>query len=138
MFDKLVKTKENPLTNGLIAGGLAGLINCIVVTPVELVKCRLQMQYCGKEKAYYKGLLDCIVKIIEDEGNRSIYRGNLVTICREIPAYAAQFGAYSLAKQKLAKFQGIQESDLGYISLTVCGSVGGYFCWQFSYPQVWL
>jgi hypothetical protein len=40
------KTKFNPHI-GMLAGSWAGLLNCLVVTPVELIKCRQQMEGMG-------------------------------------------------------------------------------------------
>lgn len=56
---------------GILAGAYAGLINTIVVTPVELVKCRLQIQSKDLslgQKIKYKNTWDCIKKIIQSEG----------------------------------------------------------------------
>jgi hypothetical protein len=44
-------------------------------TPVDLVKCRLQVQKESKANAYYKGPADVIKKVILDEGIRGLYRG---------------------------------------------------------------
>lgn len=83
---------ENNFTifEGMVTGAIAGLANCIVVTPVELVKCRLQLQTENKAKSYYKGTIDCILKIAREEGIRSLYLGNVATMLREIPAYAGK------------------------------------------------
>jgi solute carrier family 25 (mitochondrial carnitine/acylcarnitine transporter), member 20/29 len=126
---------EMNIYEGVICGAIAGWANCIVVTPIELVKCRLQIQSENKAKAYYKGVFDCIKKTIRDEGIKAIYKGNYATMLREIPAYAAQFGGYYYAKQALARYVDKPVDKLNNIQLMLCGSVGGYFCWQFSYPQ---
>ena len=39
----------------ICAGMFAGFVNSFVVSPIELVKCRLQIQIESKENAYYKG-----------------------------------------------------------------------------------
>jgi solute carrier family 25 carnitine/acylcarnitine transporter 20/29 len=162
---------ENEMTifEGMMCGGIAGFANCAVVTPVELVKCRLQMQMDSKpsiynsssgnrisggsigvnggtnvsgasvlattDHTYYKGILDCIRKIRKYEGIRALYKGNVITILREIPAYGAQFGGYYYAKQLIAKFKKKRVEELGHLDLMISGSVGGFACWQFSYPQ---
>lgn len=127
--------KEMDINEGVICGAIAGLANCIVVTPIELVKCRLQIQSEDKSKAYYKGVINCIKKTISQGGIKSIYKGNFATMLREIPAYAAQFGGYYYSKQVLAKYVDKSVDKLNNMELMLCGSIGGYFCWQFSYPQ---
>lgn len=126
---------ESDIVEGVVCGAFAGWANCFVVTPVELVKCRLQIQHESKGKAYYKGVLDCIVKTYKESGVRGLYQGNIATIMREIPAYSAQFGGYYYAKQLLASYKSIPVDKLNNFDLMLCGAVGGYACWQFSYPQ---
>ncbi len=64
-------------------------MNCIVVTPVELVKCKLQVQYDNKKKRY-KGIIDCLVKMYKAYGIKGLYQGNYATIVCEVPAYAGK------------------------------------------------
>ena len=56
------------VTQSILSGMFAGLVNSVVLTPVELVKCRLQIQRESKATAYYKGTVDCAIKIIREEG----------------------------------------------------------------------
>jgi solute carrier family 25 carnitine/acylcarnitine transporter 20/29 len=77
----------------------AGGVNSFVVGPIELVKCRLQLQFEDSAKSKYKGPLDCVRKIIADEGFTSLYQGMVATLLREIACYAAQFGGYFYAKR---------------------------------------
>lgn len=65
-------------------------MNTVVVSPVELVKCRMQLD---KESKYAKSS-DCAKQILSSEGVRGLFRGTYATAFREIWAYAAQFAAY--------------------------------------------
>jgi solute carrier family 25 carnitine/acylcarnitine transporter 20/29 len=120
---------------GVLCGAFAGWANCIIVTPVELVKCRLQVQEESRVNAYYKGVMDCIKKTYAEGGIRGLFKGNVATMLREVPAYAAQFGGYYSAKKLLAKSKKKEIKELSNLDLLLCGAVGGYSCWQFSYPQ---
>ena len=40
-----------------------------------------------------------------------------------------------LGKNIVAKFRNKKINQLNMIEMMFCGSIGGYFCWQFSYPQ---
>jgi solute carrier family 25 (mitochondrial carnitine/acylcarnitine transporter), member 20/29 len=126
---------EMSLYEGILCGAFAGWANCIIVTPVELVKCRLQVQHENRDTAYYKGVKDCIIKTYKESGIKSLYKGNVATVLREVPAYAAQFGGYYSAKKLIAKSKKKEISELNNFDLILCGAVGGYSCWQFSYPQ---
>jgi hypothetical protein len=67
-------------------GSLAGICVASVLTPVELIKCRLQVQSAiGGQFIKYNGPIDCIVKTIQAEGLQGLYRGNLSMLMREIP-----------------------------------------------------
>ena len=67
----------------------AGLTNSPVVGPIELVKCRLQLQTETAANAYYKGPIDCVRKMIVEEGPKSLFNGMVSTVLREVPCYAA-------------------------------------------------
>ena len=120
----------------MICGMFAGLTNSFVLSPIELVKCRLQIQRESAANAYYRNSWDCFNKILKEEGIRNgIFKGMLSTISREVPCYAAQFGAYFYTKKLMAHLKGCKESDLGPFYQFIAGGVGGFFCWLFSYPQ---
>ena len=86
--------------------------------------------------AYYKGSIDCALKIIQEEGIRVLLTSGLIsTISREIVGYAGQFGGYFLAKRAFAKLEGWNVNDIGYLSMFMSGGLGGLACWLLSYPQ---
>jgi len=117
------------LMQGMIAGSFAGLVNCVAVTPVELIKCRQQMEGLGF-KAKQTSSLEMVQKIIRREGVSGLYKGNLITIFREMPAYAAQFATYEILKNYLTSTFG-QSNVLNFTA----GAAAGFMCWVFSYPQ---
>lgn len=43
-YKKITGKQELSFVDGIENGAFAGLINCAVVTPVELIKCRLQLE----------------------------------------------------------------------------------------------
>ena len=79
------------------AGGLVAF----VLTPMELIKSRLQVQTTAPSgavagKRAYAGPIDCITKSIRYEGFSVLYRGHMATVLREVPGTAAWFGVYEL------------------------------------------
>jgi hypothetical protein len=90
--------KEFTFVQSLWSGMFAGFVNSFVLSPIELVKCRLQIQREDKAHAYYKGPIDCLKKIINEEGPKGPFKGLVSTISRETPCYAGQFGGYYLTK----------------------------------------
>ena len=47
----------------------------------------------------------------------------------------AQFCAYTMAKNSLARLTNKTVDNLSIASLMISGSIGGFACWFFSYPQ---
>ena len=73
-----------------VAGAWAGLLQCVVVTPTELVKCKLQVQGAtGGAQRMYQGPLDCFRKVcLVGYGTRGrcawVLQG--VTLCMRVRA----------------------------------------------------
>jgi len=98
---KLFGVKDpNVLSTGWqtwMAGASAGFIVAVVITPVELVKCRLQIQQgrVGDPKAKamykYKGPLDCLRITFREGGVSGLFRGLSATMAREVPGNAVFF-----------------------------------------------
>ena len=120
----------------MLAGSYAGLVNCSVVVPVELIKCKMQAQshdpHLGRD-THYHGSLDCAMQTYKQEGIRGLYKGGVITMMREIPGYASQFVAYEVAKEMFRKLLKVEEIPLWTSFL--CGMFGGFNCWFWSYPQ---
>ena len=98
--------------NDIYAGMFAGFVNSFIISPVELIKWRLQLQTDSKKQAYYKGPIDWALKVIKQEGlNVLMTSGLITTILRETACYAGQFGGYHYSKKLLvwilySKFEG--------------------------------
>jgi len=119
----------------LLSGAFSGVVNSVVVSPVELIKSRLQIQYEAKKAmSRYHGPVHCATEIIKTGGLRAIMQGMVPTVIREVPAYATQFYVYERCKEILTP-AGQSTKDLGPMSLMCCGGTAGLLCWFTSYPQ---
>ena len=127
---------ESSFWKGIVSGSYAGLVNTGVVTPVELIKVKMQMQSNDStlgQKIKYKSAFDCIRQTVREEGIKGLFKGGVTTIYREIPGYAAQFASFELSK---ALFREILDQDeLPVICIFMSGMIGGFNCWFWSYPQ---
>ena len=56
-----------------VSGTIAGIAITLVGHPFDTMKVRLQTQPAGKP--LYKGLLDCFVKTLKNEGVGGLYKG---------------------------------------------------------------
>jgi len=75
----------------LIAGGLSGMLAVSITYPTDLIRRRLQLQGFDPSVPKYNGIVDCIRKIILNEGYKGLYRGLTPCYIKIFPANAIQF-----------------------------------------------
>lgn len=77
-----IKDESHPLMP-LIAGGVGGMCLWLAIFPFDLIKSRIQVENSTMS------LSKMLVKIIREEGFRTLYRGLTPTLLRTFPATAA-------------------------------------------------
>jgi hypothetical protein len=75
-----------PFSLKLVAGGFSGMCVATVLTPVELIKCKMQTNNDVVKR--YASSLECFVATVRQGGLRSLFHGHVGTLCREIPGNA--------------------------------------------------
>jgi solute carrier family 25 citrate transporter 1 len=91
-----IEKRKNPLINGL-AGALAGGASVLVTMPQDTVKTRMQ----GEDaKKLYTGTIDCITKILRQEGPAFFFAGTVPRLVRVSLDVGITFTIYPL----LSKF----------------------------------
>ncbi|KAI0632244.1 mitochondrial carrier [Trametes polyzona] len=111
------------------AGAMAGAINAVLASPVEMFKVRMQGQYGSPSD---KRLRAVVSEMWRDWGFRKgIMRGYWVTVAREIPAYAGFYTAFEISKRKFSERYGAQ---IPVWALLASGSTGGIAYWLACYP----
>ncbi|OMH83147.1 Mitochondrial substrate carrier family protein L [Zancudomyces culisetae] len=94
-----------------IAGVGAGWAVALVATPVELTKIRLQIQYAAygsKEVQQYNGAIDCIRKIVKQNGITGMWYGLPATIMQR-SFFFFLWGSYDVYSRWLRSLQRIPE-----------------------------
>ncbi|EIW59320.1 mitochondrial carrier [Trametes versicolor FP-101664 SS1] len=111
------------------AGAIAGAVNAVLASPVEMFKVRMQGQYGSPGD---KRLRAVVSEMWRDWGFRKgIMRGYWVTVAREIPAYAGFYAAFEFSKRKFSQKYGNQ---IPVWALLASGSTGGIAYWLACYP----
>ena len=138
---------QSTLIKMAIAGTLAGLLSSFVVSPVELLKIRMQAQNkqtasaanhkkdddattAESDAVTFDNELECAQWMIKNEGWKALFcHGLWITIIREIPSFAFYFMAYGiLAKSAMADILG------GHAAPLIFGAMAGWAMWIPTYP----
>lgn len=91
----------------LVAGALMGGVAHTIVAPIERTKLLLQTQDSnmaimrGHHKRY-NGMLDCMARIVREEGLLSLWRGNGSSVLRYYPSVALNFSCKDLYRTILS------------------------------------
>jgi Mitochondrial carrier protein len=92
-------SSHDPWQKAMTCGAFAGLVQCVVICPMEHVKCRLQIQH-GKGSAdnLYKGPFQAASRIVKKHGVQRLFQGWCSTVSREVPAFGMYFAVYDYMK----------------------------------------
>jgi len=88
----------------ILAGGMAGSSSMVLVYPLDFARTRLGVDM-GKSEAerQFKGLSDCMMKIVKTDGVSGLYRGFAVSVLGIFVYRALYFGAYDTGKELVLK-----------------------------------
>lgn len=120
-----------PLDKVFMAGSAAGVVQCSLATPMELVRSKLQVQDKGKPR--YAGNADCLKRVYASEGLKGVYRGNVSMMLREGPAFGVYFSVYEATKRALCPGLGKGESEPMWVE-AVGGATTGAVTWATVMP----
>ncbi|CAB4253740.1 similar to Saccharomyces cerevisiae YOR130C ORT1 Ornithine transporter of the mitochondrial inner membrane, exports ornithine from mitochondria as part of arginine biosynthesis [Maudiozyma barnettii] len=106
-------SKISELNNILISGAVAGSCASFVLTPVELVKCRLQIANLNKNVT--SGLKNTkisgtILSILRERGILGLWQGQSSTFIRESFGGVAWFATYEIMKKTLKERHGDEDN----------------------------
>lgn len=113
------------------AGLCAGVTEAVaVVTPMEVVKIRLQAQYHSLSDPLdvpkYRSAPHALLSVVREEGIGALYRGVSLTALRQGTNQAVNFTAYTEFKELLQKWQPeYQGKNLPSYQTTLIGLISG-------------
>lgn len=110
------------------AGAFSGIFTTSIMAPGERIKCLLQIQQGSGAEKLYNGPMDCAKKLYREGGIRSIYRGTVLTLCRDVPASGAYFAGYEGIKYLMTP-AGQDPSKLSIAAVLVAGGLAGCANW---------
>ncbi|XP_078483306.1 mitochondrial basic amino acids transporter [Ciona intestinalis] len=130
--------KETPYTH-FISGAFAGSLQSVVGAPMELAKTQMQVQGIGtrkaQEKVIYKGSVDVLRKTYKSQGIRGCYRGLVITLMRETPAFGCYFATYDVLTSTVLRVNKHETYTMDGISkMLLAGGFAGIASWVITYP----
>lgn len=112
-----------------IYGGLASIVAEFGTFPIDTTKTRLQIQGQKIDPRYvelrYKGMVDCIVKTIQQEGLKALYCGIWPAVLRQATYGTIKFGTYYSMKKWIAKHRTDGGSREHLPTNTFCAAFAG-------------
>jgi solute carrier family 25 protein 43 len=116
--------------NALIAGSIGGISATVATYPTDMVKTRLTVAHADKEKAKYKGMIDCFRVIMREEGFMAFYKGMSTSVIGVIPFAGGTFMAYEV----LDKAWGKPKEKMTAMENFINGCLAASFAQTFSFP----
>ncbi len=128
-------SSQPSLSHVATAAGVAGVALSVVLSPVELIKCRLQLGSYDKQFHRHKGPLDVLRSVVAEEGVRGLSRGMGATMAREVPGNAIYFVAYHGlrrwvdAAMCMEEQHGVVRNMYEATAAVTCGGAAGVVMW---------
>lgn len=136
--DSSVRPTDPPSYKGVVLGAFGtGAIQSLILSPVELVKIRLQLQGIVPNKLAqaqnHTGPTSVAKGIYRMEGLRGIYRGLTITVLRDAPSYAVYFFTYEYVRELF--HPGCRKSGQETCkTMLMAGGLAGVASWMCCYP----
>lgn len=138
-FDSSASATDPPSYKGVVLGGVGtGAIQSIMLSPVELVKIRLQLQNVShanlrEAAASHKGPVSVAKSILKAEGIKGIYRGFVITVLRDAPAHGVYFWTYEYMREQF--HPGCRKNGQENLrTMLTAGGLAGVASWLCCYP----
>ena len=131
-YKQMLATKEGNVTGSanFLAGLASGVTEAVaVVTPMEVVKIRLQGQHHSMadplDVPKYRNAAHALFTVVKEEGFGALYRGVSLTALRQGTNQAANFTAYTELKEILQQRQEDPSAPLPSWKTSLIGLISG-------------
>ena len=131
-----------PLHKSILASLMAGVIGQFIVTPMDLIKVRCQMD--GRReleglRPRYRGLSHAVATITREEGLLKLWRGVVPSCQRAALVTLGDLATYDKAKRLILRYTDLKDNSLTHVLSSVCAGLSattlGRLCTII--PSVW-
>jgi solute carrier family 25 carnitine/acylcarnitine transporter 20/29 len=116
------------------SGCFAGAVQTVIVTPIDLLKIRLQLQTARPGSLEYVGPLRMLRLLMSTEGIPALYRGTVVTALRDIPSHGVYFAAFEGLREYFDPGSRSGTAKSSEASIWAAGGIAGAVSWLVIYP----
>jgi len=108
-------------------GALGAILGC----PMDVAMVRMQSDTTavGAEKRGYKNVFDALIRVVQEEGALTLWRGSLPLVARGAAMNLGQMASYDMAKDQIINIRGT-----GTITNLMSSAVSGFFAAFCSLP----
>nr|CAA07568.1 Mitochondrial carrier protein [Ribes nigrum] len=103
-----------------VSGVFATVASDAVITPMDVVKQRLQLQ-----SSPYKGVVDCVRRVLVEEGIGAFYASYRTTVVMNAPFTAVHFATYEATKKGLLEVSPETANDENLLVHATAGAAAG-------------
>ncbi len=120
-------------------GGIAATITKTIMAPIERIQVLLQTQDVNVliqqgKTLKYKGINDCMARVIKEEGPFALWRGNLSNILRYFPTQAFNFALKDSFKIWFCPYESQKNPWKFFIGSLFSGGLAGSVSVVITYP----
>ena len=128
------EVKNIGLNHVFWSGCIAGAAQTVVLTPVDVLKIRLQLQTAVPGAAGYVGPLAMLRRLLLSDGVRGLFRGLGITAIRDVPSFGVYFAVFEAARE--AAEPGCRAAGAKNAPLVTwaAGGLAGAVSWIAVYP----
>ncbi|WCJ30258.1 Mitochondrial substrate carrier family protein [Euphorbia peplus] len=124
---KLKIKVKNPMMRRLISGGIAGAVSRTAVAPLETIRTHLMVGSSGHTSG------EVFNNIMQTDGWKGLFRGNLVNVIRVAPSKAIELFAYDTVNKNLSSKPG-EQPKLPIPASLIAGACAGVTSTLCTYP----
>ncbi|WFD21301.1 hypothetical protein MCAP1_003562 [Malassezia caprae] len=106
-MSETARPRTAPAWKTLGVGGAAGLVSCVLLQPMDLLKTRMQQERLptATTATATQRLVRAFHSVVRDNGYGGLWRGTVPTIARNVPGVAAYFYTLNELRWLVAKWQ---------------------------------
>lgn len=126
---------QSQVLTPLLAGSLARIMSATVVSPIELIKTRLQSVSSSSRSKALSDVMNGMRDMVKAQGITSLYKGLVLTLWRDVPFSGIYWTSVEVIKKKIAQAEYFQRHpEHKFLDNFVAGSVGGMIAAIFTAP----